>query len=211
MMEHVLKAVREAPIIPVITLNHEDHAEPLANALIDAGLQVLEVTLRTKAALGGIRIMADCCPDAVVAAGTVLSSNDFNTAVQAGARLVISPGATPDLLAAAAESAIPFMPGVATASEAMVASTYGFDVLKFFPAGASGGVAALKGFAGPLSKLKFCPTGGVNKENMRDYLALPNVIAVGGSWMVPPELVEAGRFDEVKDLAMAAVEGARHG
>lgn len=208
MMDAVLTALAEAPVIPVITLNDADNAVPLAEALMKGGLRVLEITLRTDAALESIRRIAQAYPDVMVAAGTVLTPQDFDEAVEAGAKLVISPGATPALLSAASTAKIPFMPGVATASEAMVAASYGFKYLKFFPAGASGGVDALKGFSGPLGSLRFCPTGGVNKENMTHYLALKNVIAVGGSWMVPTGLIDEGRFDEITLLAQDAVEGA---
>lgn len=208
MMDAVLNALAEAPVIPVITLNNADDAVPLADALLKGGLRVLEVTLRTDAALTSITRIAQAFPEVVVAAGTVLTPQDFDEAVEAGARLVISPGATPELLQAASTSKTPFMPGVATASEAMIAAGYGFKYLKFFPAGASGGVAALKGFGGPLGALRFCPTGGVNKDNMKSYLDLGNVIAVGGSWMVPTGLIESGRFDEITMLAQNAVEGA---
>lgn len=201
----VLNVLAAAPVVPVITLAREADAEPLARALLAGGLKVLEVTLRTPAALAGIGIMAKAFPDALVAAGTVLSRDDLARAVDAGARLGISPGATADLLDAAAAAPIPFMPGVATASEAMTARAAGFRLLKFFPAQAAGGPVALKGLAGPLADLRFCPTGGVSLQNMADYLTLPNVVAVGGSWMVPEKLIAQGQFDEIAALAREAV------
>lgn len=207
-MDVLSNALAKAPVIPVITITDLDQALPLAKALLEGGLKVLEVTLRTDVALEAIRLIAQNYPDALVAAGTVITPQDFDEAVEAGAKLIISPGATPELLAAATTSQIPFMPGVATASEAMVAASYGFSRLKFFPAEASGGVAALKGFSGPLANLSFCPTGGVSKANMKAYLDLPNVIAVGGSWMVPTDLIEQGRFEEITALAKEALAGA---
>ncbi|MGD8326161.1 MAG: bifunctional 4-hydroxy-2-oxoglutarate aldolase/2-dehydro-3-deoxy-phosphogluconate aldolase [Sphingomonadales bacterium] len=207
-MDALSQALAKAPVIPVITITDLDQALPLAGALLEGGLKVLEITLRTDVALEAIRLISQTYPDVLVAAGTVLTPQDFDDAVEAGAKLVISPGATPELLAAATTSQIPFMPGVATASEAMIAASFGFSRLKFFPAEASGGVAALKGFAGPLANLHFCPTGGVSKANMKAYLGLPNVMAVGGSWMVPTDLIEQGRFEDITALAKDALAGA---
>lgn len=205
----VLSVLTAAPVVPVITLNRDADAVPLARALVAGGLKVLEVTLRTPAALAGIAAMAKAFPEALVAAGTVLGRDDLSRAIDAGARLGLSPGATADLLDAAVSAPIPFMPGVATASEAMTARAYGFRLLKFFPAQSAGGAAALKALAAPLSDLRFCPTGGVSLQNMADYLALPNVVAVGGSWMVPEKLIAEGRFDEIEALARAATAGQR--
>ncbi|GAB4144093.1 MAG: 2-dehydro-3-deoxy-phosphogluconate aldolase [Sphingomonadales bacterium] len=202
--QSILTVLNGAPVVPVITLDRAEDAEPLADALLAGGLAVLEVTLRTPAALDGIAAMAKAFPEALVAAGTVLSAEDLDRAIDAGAKLAISPGATPGLLAAAAAAPIPFMPAIATASEAMRAREHGFRLLKFFPAQAAGGAAALKGFAGPLADLRFCPTGGVSLENMASYLRLPNVVAVGGSWMVPQALIRDGRFSEIESLARAA-------
>ncbi|MFZ5609226.1 MAG: bifunctional 4-hydroxy-2-oxoglutarate aldolase/2-dehydro-3-deoxy-phosphogluconate aldolase [Pseudomonadota bacterium] len=204
-----LRAVEEAPVVPVITIADVASAAPLAEALSAGGLGVLEVTLRTPAALPAIAAMAKAAPRALIAAGTVLDGADLARAKEAGAKAALSPGATPALLEAAANSPLAFIPGVATASEAMVARAAGFGLLKFFPAQAAGGIAALKSFAGPLADLRFCPTGGIDFETMGDFLRLANVVAVGGSWMVPEALIAAGRFAEIEGLARAAAERAR--
>lgn len=204
-----LQVLADAPVVPVITLNRLADAESLGAALLEGGLRLLEVTLRTDAALACIEAMAKRFPEALIASGTVLNEGDLKRSADAGAKLAISPGATPALLEAGVNSAITFMPGVATASEAMVAREAGFKVQKFFPAQAAGGVAALKGLAGPLGDLRFCPTGGVNLDNMGEFLKLPNVVAVGGSWMVPEKLITEGNFSEITRLAREAVEKAR--
>lgn len=205
----VLQVLADAPVVPVITLNRLADAESLGAALLEGGLRLLEVTLRTDAALACIEAMAKRFPEALIASGTVLNEGDLKRSADAGAKLAISPGATPALLEAGVNSAITFMPGVATASEAMVAREAGFKVQKFFPAQAAGGVVALKGLAGPLGDLRFCPTGGVNLDNMGEFLKLPNVVAVGGSWMVPEKLIAEGNFSEITRLAREAVEKAR--
>lgn len=191
------------PVIPVIVIEDAAHAEPLARALIAGGLPVLEVTLRTPAALDAIRAMSRV-PGAVVGAGTVVSPEDIHRARSAGAIFAVSPGLTDSLIAACEQGALPLLPGAATASEAMQAREAGFDMLKFFPAGPAGGPDYLKALGGPLPGIDFCPTGGVSAENARDYLSLPNVPCVGGSWVAPPAMMRGGDWAGIETLARAA-------
>ena len=193
-----------APVVPVITIARLEDALPLARALADNGLPVLEVTLRTACALEAIALIARELPNACVGAGTVLNARDLDAVAQAGARFAISPGATDTLYRAAAECAIPLIPGIATASELMRGLERGWQRFKFFPAEASGGVAALKGLAGPLPMARFCPTGGIDIEKAPAYLALPNVACVGGSWMLPGDAIKSGDWARIGRLARAA-------
>lgn len=188
-------------VIPVITLDRLEDAVPLARALVAGGVRLLEVTLRTAAGLDGARAIMRAVPDAVVGIGTVLTPDDLRRAVEAGASFALSPGATPDLLAAAAGVQIPFLPGVATASELMAALARGFTTAKFFPATSSGGLPALRALAGPFPQARFCPTGGITEANAAEWLALPNVVAVGGSWLTPAAEVAAGQWDLIRDRA----------
>ena len=192
-----------APVIPVIVVKDVAHAVPLARALVAGGLPVLEVTLRTPVALDVIRAMTGVA-GGVVGAGTLLNPADVRAAREAGARFGVSPGITDELLAACEAEELPLLGGVATVSEAMRMLARGYDVCKFFPAEANGGAPALKAFAGPLPQMKFCPTGGVSTKNVADYLALPNVLCVGGSWPADPALMAAGRWNEVERLASEA-------
>jgi 2-dehydro-3-deoxyphosphogluconate aldolase/(4S)-4-hydroxy-2-oxoglutarate aldolase len=192
-----------APVIPVIVVKDVAHAVPLAKALVAGGLPVLEVTLRTPAALEAIRAMA-AVEGGVVGAGTLLTPADVRAAKEAGALFGVSPGITDELLAACEAEELPLLGGVATVSEAMRMLARGYDVCKFFPAEANGGAPALKSFAGPLPQMHFCPTGGVSTKNAHDYLSLPNVLCVGGSWPADPALMAAGRWDEVERLASEA-------
>ena len=192
-----------APVIPVIVVKDVAHAVPLARALVAGGLPVLEVTLRTPVALDVIRAMTGVA-GGVVGAGTLLNPADVRAAKEAGARFGVSPGITDELLAACEAEELPLLGGVATVSEAMRMLARGYDVCKFFPAEANGGAPALKAFAGPLPQMKFCPTGGVSTKNVADYLALPNVLCVGGSWPADPALMAAGRWNEVERLASEA-------
>ena len=192
-----------APVISVLTINSSEKAGQLASALVSGGLPVLEVTLRTSAALDAIRVMAKV-KGSVVGAGTVLAPDDVRAAKDAGAVFGVSPGATERLLSAAEAEDFPIVPGSATASEAMRLLEWGYTVQKFFPAEASGGAAALKALAAPLPQIKFCPTGGINMDNAGDYLNLKNTICVGGSWVAPDALVSAGRWDDVETLAEKA-------
>ncbi len=192
-----------APVIPVLVVDDASHAVPLAEALVAGGLPVLEVTLRTPAALDVIRAMAGVA-GGVVGAGTLLTPEDVRAARAAGARFGVSPGVTDRLVAACEAEDLPLLGGVATVSEAMGMLERGYDVAKFFPAEANGGAAALKAFAGPLPQMHFCPTGGVTPANAPDYLALPNVLCVGGSWVASAALMRAGRWDEIEALARDA-------
>lgn len=192
-----------APVIPVIVVKDVAHAVPLAEALVAGGLPVLEVTLRTPVALDVIRAMAGV-EGGVVGAGTLITPDDVHAAKEAGALFGVSPGITDELVAACEADELPLLGGVATVSEAMRMLARGYDVCKFFPAEANGGAPALKSFAGPLPQMSFCPTGGVSTRNAADYLALPNVLCVGGSWPADPALMAAGRWDEVERLARAA-------
>ncbi|EAQ96002.1 bifunctional 4-hydroxy-2-oxoglutarate aldolase/2-dehydro-3-deoxy-phosphogluconate aldolase [Congregibacter litoralis] len=205
-MNHSTQILAQAPVVPVLAIDNLDHAIPLARALVAGGIPVLEVTLRTPAGLPAITAIRDAVPDAIVGAGTVVNARDFDAAVEAGSAFVVTPGLTRGILDAAADSAVPLIPGVATVSEMMRALDHGVDCLKFFPAEASGGAAALKAFAGPFPRVKFCPTGGVGLHNIDDYLALESVVTVGGSWLTPSELLAAQDWDAIRALASAAVE-----
>lgn len=193
-----------APVIPVVVLDDAGSAVPLARALVAGGLPVIEVTLRTPAGIDAIRRIAEEVPEAVVGAGTVRSPEDVESAVGAGARFLVSPGTTPGLLAALLASGVPFLPGVATATEAMTLAERGVRELKFFPAEPAGGVSYLKSLGGPLPDVRFCPTGGITPSNALSYLALPNVGCVGGSWLTPGSLLAAGDFARIEKLASEA-------
>ena len=192
-----------APVIPVIVVQDLAHAVPLAEALVTGGLPVLEVTLRTPVALEVIRAMAGVS-GGVVGAGTLLTPQDVRNAKAAGALFGVSPGVTDALVRACEEEGLPLLGGTATVSEAMRLLERGYDVAKFFPAEVNGGAPALKAFAGPLPQMHYCPTGGVTPANAPNYLALPNVLCVGGSWVAEASLLKAGRWDEVERLARAA-------
>lgn len=196
------------PVIPVIVLSDPRRAEPLARALVAGGLPMLEVTLRTPAALEVIRIMAQV-PGAIVGAGTVLTPTDVYRAQQAGATFAVSPGLTDGLAESATDAALPLLPGAATATEAMQAADRGYGMLKFFPAEAAGGVAMLRSLGGPLPALSFCPTGGITADNAPAYLALPNVACVGGTWLAPEPLMAAGDWAGIEARARAAAALAR--
>lgn len=192
-----------APIVPVLVVNEVAHARPLAEALVAGGLPALEVTLRTPAALEVIAEMAKV-PGGVVGAGTLVTPQDVKNAKSAGAQFGVSPGATDALLAACEAEGLPLLAGAATASEAMRLFERGYDVLKFFPAEASGGAPALKALGGPLPQISFCPTGGVSPQNAMSYLSLPNVICAGGSWVAPGTMVQSGDWAGIEALAKDA-------
>ena len=196
--------VARTPVIPVLTIERVADAVPLARALVAGGLPVIEVTLRTRAALDAVKAIAAEVPDCVVGVGTVTRAADIAAAIAAGAIYLVSPGTPADLAAALADAAIPVLPGCATVSEAMALGARGFKVLKFFPAEASGGMAWLKSVAAPLPELKFCPTGGIDQRNAAAYLACPNVLAVGGSWVAPKDALAAGDFARITELARQA-------
>lgn len=197
-----------APIIPVLVVHDVAHARPLAEALVAGGLPALEVTLRTPAALDVIAEMAKV-EGGVVGAGTLLTPEDVKAAKAAGAKFGVSPGATDTLLSAAEDEGLAMLPGAATSSEAMALLERGYSMLKFFPAEASGGAPALKSFASPLPQISFCPTGGVSPSNAADYLSLPNVVCAGGSWVAPTDLVQAGDWAGIEELARAASQLSR--
>lgn len=195
------EALRRAAVVPVLTIDRAEDAVPLARALVEGGLEAIEVTLRTAAAIEAIRRIRLELPSALVGAGTVLTPEHGRRAIGAGAKFIVSPGMTPRLIEAAQSWPVPFLPGAVTASEAMALSDLGYSVLKFFPAEQCGGAATLKSLAAPLAGLAFCPTGGIDAAKAKDYLALPNVAAVGGSWMAPGKLVAARDWDAIGRLA----------
>ena len=192
--------LRQVPVLPVLVIDDAETAEPLARALLAGGLHVLEVTLRTPAALEAIRRMTRV-EGVTVGAGTLTRVADLESARAAGASFGVSPGATRELLQAATEIGLPFLPGVATPSEAMRARDLGFDTLKFFPAVPAGGTAMLKSIYGPLPDLAFCPTGGIDASNFQSFRALPNVLCVGGSWVAPAEAIRKGDWTTITRLA----------
>jgi 2-dehydro-3-deoxyphosphogluconate aldolase/(4S)-4-hydroxy-2-oxoglutarate aldolase len=196
--------VSKTPVIPVLTIERVADAVPLARALVAGGLLVIEVTLRTKAALEAVRAIAAQVPDCIVGVGTVTRISDIEAASAAGAEYLVSPGTPPELAAALAVASVPVLPGCATVSEAMALAVHGFKVLKFFPAEASGGVAWLKSIAAPLPDLKFCPTGGIDSRNIAAYLGCSNVLAVGGSWVAPKDAIASGDFARITQLAREA-------
>jgi len=193
-----------APVVPVIVIDDLDKAVPLAKALVAGGLRALEVTLRTPVALEAIRAIAESVDGAEVGVGTLRTADDVTASVEAGARFGVSPGFTNSVMDAAEAAGLPILPGVATPSEAMAAADRGFKILKFFPAEANGGAPVLKAWSSPLSGLQFCPTGGVSEENALEYLSLPNVVCVGGSWVAPKDAVDAGDWELITKLAKQA-------
>ncbi|MDQ3287776.1 MAG: bifunctional 4-hydroxy-2-oxoglutarate aldolase/2-dehydro-3-deoxy-phosphogluconate aldolase [Pseudomonadota bacterium] len=200
---HVDAILSRAPVLPVLSIGRIEDAVPLARALVEAGLPVLEVTLRTPVALDAIARISREVPQACVGAGTVLSEADLAAVEAAGGEFAISPGATDALYAAAARSRIALIPAIATASELMRGLEHGHRRFKFFPAESSGGMAALRAFAGPFAQVKFCPTGGIDAARAPAYLKLPNVVTVGGSWMVPSDAIERGDWAAITALAGA--------
>jgi len=197
--------LRVAPVVPVMVVERIEDAVPLARALYNGGLKVLEITLRTPCALDAITAMVEALPDdAVIGAGTIITPKDLEAAIKAGSSFLVSPGTTPALIEAAKACLIPLLAGVATPTEAMNLYVQGFTHQKFFPAEAAGGVAMLKSIGGPLPQITFCPTGGIDLARAPSYLALPNVACVGGTWMAPKELMKAGRWDEIERLAREA-------
>jgi 2-dehydro-3-deoxyphosphogluconate aldolase/(4S)-4-hydroxy-2-oxoglutarate aldolase len=206
-----IKQIMDAsPVMPVLVINNIEHAIPLAQALYNGGLKVLEITLRTDAALESIALIRAHLPEAIVGAGTVIDSQTLQAAEKAGAQFFVSPGTTESLLSAAKQSKTPLLPGVATPTEAMRLYEQGYSALKFFPAQAAGGVAMLKSIGGPLPQLDFCPTGGITPDNASDYLAVPNVRCVGGSWMAPNSLIEAQDWAAIEAMAAIAANLKRN-
>lgn len=194
-----------SPIVPVIAIDDAARAVDLAHALLEGGIGIMEITLRTADGLRAIEAVASHVKGMCVGAGTVLNFDQFERAEDAGAQFVISPGATPSLMHHASHKKIPFILGVATATEIMMAQEYGLDTFKLFPAEVVGGVNALKAFYGPFKSTRFCPTGGVNRSNLREYLAQPNVLCVGGTWIATPERIAKGEFAAITHDAKEAL------
>ena len=192
--EELAALFEQATIIPVLTIERLEDAVQLAKALVAGGVRTLEITLRTPVAIESAKAIMAHVPEAVVGIGTILNADDLARAEGIGARFGISPGATPDLLKAAAASALPFAPGIATASELMLGLSHGFNLVKFFPAEQSGGIKALRALAGPFPEVRFCPTGGIGEANAASWLAEPNVVAVGGSWLCPAADIRSGNW-----------------
>lgn len=204
MKNDVFAALGNNPVIPVLVVEDVAHAVPMAKALVAGGLTALEVTLRTKSAMEVVERIANEVPEAIIGVGTVTRPEQFEQVKKVGAKFVVSPGLTPTLAQAAKDNDMPYLPGAVTASEIIKAIELGITDLKFFPAGTSGGGAALKGFSSVFSEVRFCPTGGVKPDNMKDYLSLPNVATVGGTWLVTPALLAKGDWDTITRLANEA-------
>lgn len=200
-----LEVLQTGPVVPVMVIEDADHAVPLANALVAGGVRVLEITLRSDAALESIKRISNEVPDAIVGAGTVATKEDLRKTVDVGAVFAISPGLTPALLQAAADCPIPLIPGISSASELMFGMEAGLREFKFFPAEAAGGKAMIKSLGGPFPQITFCPTGGISPDNYKEYLALKNVACVGGSWLAPKDAVMAGDWDEITRLCREAI------
>lgn len=202
-------AIQDVPVIPVIVLRRVSDAIPVAEALINGGISIFEITMRTDAALPGIEKIATQFPDALTGVGTVLNKEQAKQAAGSGAQFIVSPGTDKATVEFAQASGIPIIPGVSTASEVQFARNLGLRILKFFPAGAAGGVAMLKAFSSVFADVQFVPTGGVTASNLLDYLAVPNVVACGGSWLAPASLVSDGQFNEISKLTAEAIKIAR--
>ena len=199
----IAKICAAAPVIPVLTIDRIEDAQPLARALVAGGLPALEITLRTGVALEAIAAIAEV-EGAMAGVGTLLTALQVKNAKASGATFGVSPGATHTLISATNEFDLPLLPGAATATEAMSLLEQGFNFQKFFPAEAAGGASALRALAGPLPQITFCPTGGITPKNAKDYLALPNTLCVGGSWIAPKALIVAGAWDEITEIARHA-------
>lgn len=194
------------PVVPVLVFKKIEHALPVAEALLEGGVKVLEITLRTECALDAIKLISEKLPEAITGAGTVINEQQLKAVEDNGATFAISPGITEKLLSAANAGKTALLPGISTISELMTGIDLGYDSFKFFPAESNGGVPALKSIGGPFPQINFCPTGGINPGNYKEYLALPNVRCVGGSWLVPQDAVEAGDWKKITQLAKAAAE-----
>ena len=211
-MNELLRKFQELGIVPVVVLDNAKDAEPLAKALCEGGLPCAEVTFRTDAAEESIRIMAQKFPNMLVGAGTVLTIDQVDRAVAAGAKFIVSPGLNPKVVKYCVEKNIPITPGVQTPSEIEQALEFGLDVVKFFPAESAGGLKMIKALAGPYVNLKFIPTGGTSTKNAPEYLAYDKILAVGGSWVASKDLINAGKFDEIAKItkeSVAMVKAAR--
>lgn len=204
--DRIAELIRQATVIPVLTIERLADAVPLARALVAGDVRTLEVTLRTAVAVDAAKAIIAEVPDAVVGIGTILNGDDLARAEALGAKFGISPGATPELLKAVAASGLPFAPGIATASELMQALAHGFDVVKFFPAEQAGGIKALRALAGPFPNVRVCPTGGIGEANAATWLAEPNVLAVGGSWLCPAADIRAGNWAGITAMCAKAMK-----
>lgn len=209
MTEKIATLCSLAPVIPVLTISRVEDAVPVAEALVEGGLPVLEVTLRTNEALKAIEAIARNVPEAKVGAGTILTPRDFQNSADAGSSFIVSPGSTNELLDYGASSNTPFLPGIQTVSEMMEGIQRGYRCFKLFPAELSGGTSKLKALQGPFSDIRFCPTGGIRSESATDYLALDNVMCVGGTWLTPADLVNAQDWPAITRLAQQTVQALR--
>ena len=203
-MKSIEERFAELKVVPVVVLNDVKDAAPLAKALVEGGLPCAEVTFRTEAAAESLRIMAEAYPDMLVGAGTVLTTEQVDKAVEAGAKFIVSPGFDPEIVDYCIEKNIPVFPGCATPSEVAQAVKRGLKVVKFFPAEQAGGLTMIKAMAAPYNMLKFMPTGGINTKNLKEYLACDKILCCGGSWMVKGDMVEAGEFEKIKKLTEEA-------
>lgn len=201
-----LEIMQQSKVIPVVVINHLEDAIPLANALVEGGLNVLEITLRTPIAIDAIKKIKESVANVIVGTGTVIDLNTFNASVKANVDFMVSPGSTDELLNAVSKQSIPLLPGVSSPSEVMKLMSLGFTEMKFFPAEAAGGINMLKSIAGPLPQVTFCPTGGINLNNAKSYLELDNVACVGGTWMLDKKLIASKNWDEITRLAKHASE-----
>ena len=205
-MNAVLEKIEKIGIVPVVVLNDAKDAEPLAKALCNGGLPCAEVTFRTAAAEESIRIMSEKFPDMLVGAGTVLTTEQVDRAVAAGAKFIVSPGLNPKVVEYCVKKNIPITPGTCNPSNVETALEFGLDVVKFFPAEPAGGLKYIKAIAAPYVGMKFMPTGGINAENVKDYLKYDRILACGGSWMVKGDLIKAGNFEKIKELTAEAAQ-----
>lgn len=205
-MEEMKEKIHAMKIVPVVKLNDAKDAVPLAKALVEGGIPCAEVTFRTDAAAESIRNMLEAYPDMLVGAGTVLTTAQVDAAIEAGAKFIVSPGLNPKTVKYCQEKNIPILPGVATASEIEQALELGLDVVKFFPAEVNGGLPAIKALSAPYYMMQFMPTGGVNPQNVKEYLSFDKVLACGGTWMVKDALINAGEFDKIKEMTREAIE-----
>lgn len=208
-MKSIEERFAELKVVPVVVLNDVKDAAPLAKALVEGGLPCAEVTFRTEAAAESLRIMAEAYPDMLVGAGTVLTTEQVDKAVEAGAKFIVSPGFDPEIVDYCIEKNIPVFPGCATPSEVAQAVKRGLKVVKFFPAEQAGGLAMIKAMAAPYNMLKFMPTGGINTKNLKEYLACDKILCCGGSWMVKGDMIKAGEFDKISEMAKDAVALAK--
>lgn len=204
--EHLLPILLGQNVIPVLVIEKLSDAVPLARALVDGGLKALEITLRTPVALDAIQAISEDVPNAIVGAGTILNGEHFEAAETAGAKFIVSPGLTGELIDVAEESKIPLLPGAITPSELMCALEEGYEYLKFFPAEAAGGINFVKSLASPFANIKFCPTGGITQQTAKQWLDLPNVVCIGGSWLAPKNLVQSHQWEAITALAQQATQ-----